>query len=97
MNYQAMGRMVRRGAAVALHVLGAVPRAIESIRLYNEMQQLDDGELAALGILRDRIGRYVAERMDPVTLKSLNAPAAPDVQPVPTETAADAAVQRRAA
>jgi len=61
MNTQAMGRMARKSAAVALHMLGAVHRAAESVRLFNELQRLDDDELAALGIARDRIGRYVAE------------------------------------
>ncbi|WP_316979160.1 hypothetical protein [Shumkonia mesophila] len=94
MNYQAIGRMVKMGVGVGLYMFGAVQRATESLRLYNQLQRLDDDELAALGIPRDRIGRHVAENMDPVTLKSMSASMAPEARPVPAE---DTVLQRRAA
>lgn len=97
MNTLAMGRMIRKSAAVAFYMFGAVHRAAESVRLFNELQRLDDDELAALGIPRDRIGRYVAESMDPVTLRTIGAfhPAAAGT--VPEEVAANTDLERRAA
>ncbi|MBE0530641.1 MAG: hypothetical protein IH626_07405 [Rhodospirillales bacterium] len=97
MNTQAMGRMVRKSAAVALYMLGAVNRAAESVRLYNELQRLDDDELAALGIPRERIGRHVAESMDPVTLQSIGGSHPAAAQTLPKEALANAGLQRRAA
>ncbi len=97
MNYQAMGRMVRKSAAVAFYMFGAVHRATESVRLFNELQGLDDDELAALGIPRDGIGRYVAERMDPVTPQSIGASRPAAAQTFPEAAAANAGLERRAA
>ena len=97
MNYQAMGRMVKKSAAVAFYMFGAVHRAAESVRLFNEMQRLDDDELTALGIPRDRIGRHVAECMDPVTLRTIGAPGPAATQTFPEDAAANANLQRRAA
>lgn len=97
MNTLVMGRMIRKSAAVALHMLGAVHRAAESVRLFNELQRLDDDELAALGISRDRIGRYVAESMDPVTLRTISASHPAAAGTVPEEAAANIDLQRRAA
>lgn len=97
MNYQAMGRMVRKSAAVALYMVGAVHRAAESVRLFDELQRLDDDDLVALGIPRDRIGRHVAERMDPVTLQSIDASRPAVAQTFPEEAAANADLKRRAA
>jgi hypothetical protein len=82
--------MVRKSAAVALYMLGAVYRAADSVRLYND-------ELAALGIPRDRIGRYVAESMDPVTLQSIGASRPAAAQILPKAALANAGLQRRAA
>jgi hypothetical protein len=89
--------MVRKSAAVALYMLGAVYRAADSVRLYNDLQRLDDDELAALGIPRDRIGRYVAESMDPVTLLSIGASRPAAAQILPKAALANAGLQRRAA
>ena len=97
MNTQAMGRMVRKSVAVVLYMFGAVHRAAESVRLFNELQRLDDDELAALGIPRDRIGRYVAESMDPVTLKSIGASHPATARTFPEEAAANIDLERRAA
>lgn len=95
MNYQAMRRMVRKGVDVGLYMLGAIGRAAESVRLYNELERMGDDELATLGIRRDRIGRYVAENMDPVTLKSIGAPQSVDTRSFVEDV--DVTPQRRAA
>ena len=95
MNYQAMGRMLKKSVGVGVYMLGAIGRAADSVRLYNELERMDDDELAARGISRARIGRFVAESMDPATLTSFSAPRTLDVPSVLEES--DVALQRRAA
>lgn len=100
MNYGAMGRMVRKSVNAGAYLFGAVWRGVESLHLYNELERLDDRELAALGITRDGIGTYVADRMEPVTPGTMTAsrPVGPAVAgTAANEPAAEAADRRRAA
>jgi len=100
MIYQAIGRTVRKSLDAAAHLLGAVWCGVESLRLYNELERMDDENLAALGLTREGIGAYVAALIEPVTLASIAAsrpvgPAAADS--AANEATAEDALQRRAA
>lgn len=80
MNDSTITRRILKLFGVTGYLLGAIGRATTTIHLYNELQAMDDGELAALGLSRDRIGRYVAESIEPATFDSAIATAAADVR-----------------
>lgn len=96
MTYQDFGRIAKAVASAPFYLLGAIGRGIEGVRLYEALLRLDDAELAALGIDRDGIARYVAQSMDPQTLRRPGQTA--DVHTFKaTEAATPAAEQHRAA
>lgn len=75
MTYQDFARIVKKAVTPLFHGLAAVGSAVQAMRLREALQHLSDGDLAALGIERGDIIRYVAERMPPRTRR----PAAPGV------------------
>lgn len=95
MTYQNFGRIVKKTVSASLYLFAAIGRGVEGVRLFEALQRLSDHELKAIGITREGIPLYVAQHMEPQTLRRAGPTA--DVRPFSTTPANQTDEQRRAA